>query len=347
MKKNVAPVMNIIPTTFNQRIIDRTVLGGVENDSKILMPVTCLVLNRSGNSYRNFIFDKLIYQGFEKVIWIESNMDGKNSFVHKKGRNLDELSYQFPTVKFLIPHDRGNFVSIGDMINLGMQEATSPYVLVLFDDMCTDNFQVPISIVNRMVENDVFCLCPKLISSNQQVIPVKFLPLERKSVFEMDSTLTMASGNKTFYAADWVGLYNRDKFVQLGGIDYTITTDYWQKMDLFFRSWLWGEKTLLDLSLFFTYSGEVHVENRTRNMSYLRFYLKNLLPVLRTEQAQIPFSSFFTFKHKNLCGLKQSYMLFKNAREWVDGNRYRFKTDAMDLIKDWQNEISEQNKEAV
>ncbi len=335
--------MNTIPTIFNQRIIDRTVLGGVEADSKVLMPVTCLVLNRSGNSYRNFIFDKLIYQGFEKVIWIESNMGGKRGPSQGKGRHLDELSTQYPTVKFLVPRDNNCYVSIGDMINLGMQEATSPYVLVLFDDMCTESFQIPISIVNRLVEKDLFCLCPKLISSTQQVLPVKFSPLEQNSVFEMDSTLTMASGNKTFYATDWVGLYNRDKFIQLGGIDYTITTDYWQKMDLFFRSWLWGEQTLLDLSFFFTYSGDVHVENRTRNMSYLRFYLKNLLPVYRSEQAEIPIMSFFTFKHKNLCGLKESYILFKNARQWIAMNRYRFKMDAMELIKKWNETGEEQN----
>ncbi len=331
----MVPAMNIIPSTFNQRIINRTVLGGVESDAKILMPVTCLVLNRSGNSYRNFIFDKLIYQGFEKVIWIESNMVKKNGVDKVKGRHLDELSSRYPTVKFLVPQDGSNFVSIGDMINLGMQEATSPYVLVLFDDLCTDSFQIPISIVNKLVENNLFCICPKLISSNQQILPVKYSPMEQKSVFEMDSSMTMASGDKTFYAADWVGLYDRDKFIQLGGIDYTITTEYWQKMDLFFRSWLWGEKTWLDLNLFFTYSGEVHVENRTRNMSYLRFFLKNLLPVYRMEEAQIPLVSFFAFKHKNLCGLKESYILFKNAREWVITNRFRFKTDANNLVGNW------------
>ena len=334
--KNAVPAMNTIPTTFNQRIIDRTILGGVETDSKILMPVTCLVLNRSGNSYRNMVFDKLIYQGFEKVIWIESNIGGRTSSTQLKGRHLDELSSQYPTVKFLVPNDTNDYVSIGDMINLGMQEAASPYVLVLFDDMCTDSFQIPISIVNHLVEKKAFCLCPKLVTQNQQVLPVRFSPSEKKSVFEMESSLTMASGNRTFYASDWAGLYNRDKFMQLGGIDYTITTDYWQKMDLFFRSWLWGEETLLDLSLSFTYSGEVHVENRTRNMSYLRFYLKNLLPVYRNEEAQIPLTYFFAFKHKNLCGLKESYILFKNARDWVTVNRYRFKTDAGDFIKKWQ-----------
>ena len=71
-------------------------------------------------------------------------------------------------------------------------------------------------------------------------------------------------------------------------------------------------------------------------MSYLRFYLKNLLPVYRNEEAQIPLTYFFAFKHKNLCGLKESYILFKNARDWVTVNRYRFKTDAGDFIKKWQ-----------
>ena len=77
--------MNIIPSTFNQRIIERTVLGGREADPKILMPVTCLVLNRSGNLYRNFVFEHLVHQGFEKIIWVESNMNSRNMFPQKRG----------------------------------------------------------------------------------------------------------------------------------------------------------------------------------------------------------------------------------------------------------------------
>ena len=145
--------MNTIPLIFNQRAINRTVLGGTENDSHVLMPVSCIVLNRSGNQYRNLVFDTLTGCGFEKIICIESN-DSSN--------NLDELSLQYPTVKFLIPHEE---VTPGDMINMGIAECTSPYALVVQDDLCTQDFQFSVNIAQKLAEKKSFCVCPRLFSS--------------------------------------------------------------------------------------------------------------------------------------------------------------------------------------
>ena len=111
--------MNTIPLIFNQRAIDRTVLGGAENEGPVSMPVSCIILNRSGNQYRNLVFDTLAGRGFEKIICVESNDSSKN---------LDELSLQYPTIKFLIPHEE---VTPGDMINLGIAECTSSSVRML------------------------------------------------------------------------------------------------------------------------------------------------------------------------------------------------------------------------
>ncbi|HAK68507.1 MAG TPA: hypothetical protein DEO40_00145 [Treponema sp.] len=317
--------MNTIPLIFNQRTVDRTILGGVEQDQNVSMPVTCLILNRNGNKYRSIIFDRLIYHGFEKVICVEAK---------KNLRGLDELSQQYPTVKFMIPHEH---VTPGDMMNLGMGEAKSPYVLVLQDDLCTESFHFPASLAKKLIDQNQFCVCPRLATENQQTLPVHYIPSSKKSVFTIESTLTMATGTKTFYASDWAGFYNRDKFIQLGGADYTIDSEYWQKLDLFFRSWLWGETTTIDSSMLLTYSGEVHEEDMTAGPSYMRFYLKNLLPVFGSDHAEIPVSSFFAFRKQHFCGFRDSVELFRNAKNWTLQNRYRFKTDAVRLIENWGN----------
>ena len=324
MRNDARIVMNTIPLIFNQRAIDRTVLGGTENESRVSMPVSCIILNRSGNQYRNLVFDTLVGQGFEKIICIESG-DSSN--------NLDELSLQYPTVKFLIPHEE---VTPGDMLNLGIAECTSPFALVVQDDLCTQDFQFSVNLAQKLVEKNSFCVCPRLFSSTLQVLPVHYMPNVKKSEFTVDSSLSMASGTKTFYASDWAGFYNREKYMQLGGADYTITSPYWQKMDLFFRSWLWGENTCIDTSFSLTYSGALPEENQTVDYSYLRFYLKNLLPVFRGDHAEILLSSFFAFKSRSSCSFRNAVSLFSDARDWTGKNMYRFKMDAVQLIQDWE-----------
>jgi len=315
--------MNTIPIIFNQRAVNRTVLGGTEKAETVKMPVDCIILNRSGNQYRNFIFEKILSHGFRRIICIESN---------DRSRNLDELSQQYPSVRFVIPHEE---VTPGDMINMGMAEAEEDFALVIQDDMCTETFRFPEQLAEKLISLNQFCICPRLIASTQQVIPVLFKPSVKNAVFSVESSLSSASGNPTFYAADWAGFYSREKFIQLGGADYTIKSEYWQKMDLFLRSWLWGEKTLIDTGMTFTYSGNVPEENRTSDKSYLLFYLKNLLPACRNGKTDIPLSSFFSFKKSNRCGLRESIKLFKAARKWTDQNMYRFKMDAVRLIENW------------
>ncbi|MBO4320696.1 MAG: hypothetical protein J5857_09550 [Treponema sp.] len=316
--------MNTIPLIFNQRAISRTVLGGTENESHVLMPVSCIILNRSGNQYRNMVFDSLEGHGFEKIICIESNDSNKS---------MDELSLQFPTVKFVIPHEE---VTPGDMLNLGIAECPSPYALVVQDDLCTQDFQFTVNLAQKLVEKNSFCVCPRLFSSTLQVLPVNFIPNVKKSEFTVDSSLSMATGTKTFYASDWAGFYNKEKFMELGGADYTITSSYWQKLDLFFRSWLWGENTCIDTAFSLTYSDSLPEENQTIDRSYLRFYMKNILPVFRTDHAEIPASSFFAFKSRSSCSLRDAISLFGDARNWTSKNMYRFKMDAVQLIQDWE-----------
>ena len=315
--------MNTIPTIFNQRQINYTVLGGTEPISKVSMPVTCLVINRSGGLYLSIIIDNLLQKGFENIIFMSPNTN-RNS--------LDEMSRQYPQVRIQIALDD---VTPGDLINMGMSVSTTPYVLVLYDDLCTDSVSFNSTIAKKLIEQQKFCLCPKLISASHQIVPICFTPLVEKSVFDVETSSNIPENHYTLYAADWVGFYNRELFMQLGGADYTIESPYWQKIDFFFRAWLWGEKVSIDSLMCFSYSGDLPEENRTIDYSYLRFYLKNLLPVFKNDHAEIPLFSFFAFNLRASCSLKDSIALFKEARRWVNENKYLFKSDASSLVQNW------------
>lgn len=315
--------MNIIPSTFNQRQVEHTVLGGTEPLRKVQMPVTCLVLNRMSRQYRGRCFTSLLAWGFERIVSVE---------IRSPNYNTEQLSQEFPEVKFVVvPED----VTLGDMVNLGMAETESRYVLVLYDDLCIDDFSFTAAVAAKLAAAGQFCVCPRLMTADGQNLPVRFTPSVDKSEFNVESSLAIADKAATLYPADLAAFYDREKFIRLGGFDYTVKAPYWQKLDLFFRAWLWGEQVSLASGFALTYAGESPQEDRTTDISYLRFYLKNLLPVFRNDHGEIPRASFFSFKARSSCGLNEAFRLFRSARHWTGLNKYRFKTDAVSLTEHW------------
>ncbi|MCR5319217.1 MAG: hypothetical protein K6E22_13410 [Treponema sp.] len=315
--------MNTIPSIFNQRQINHTVMGGAEQSSQSKMPVDCIVLNRTDRTSRSRVFDNLIYRGFNSIISIET---GSNRFATANASSL------YPSVRFVVALED---VTAGDMLNLGMSMATAPYVLVLQDDMCMDDILFNPQLAKKLIALNDFCVCPRLTTSTFQSIPVRFFPTAEKSVFTVASSLSIQEGDITLYPADLAGFYDRNKYIQLGGADYTISSAYWQKVDLFCRAWLWGERVSVQTSFSFSYSGDVPEENQTVDSSYLRFYIKNLLPVFKNDHAEIPLSSFFAFRARRSCSFRDALELFGLARKWTEKNKYRFKKDAATLIQDW------------
>lgn len=319
--------MNTIPSIFNERQINHTVLGGEEVPSgEILMPVTCVVLNRGSGQYRERVFEGLCRKGFERIISVESD---SQSF------KTEPLARRFPQVKFMVALEEG--ITEGDMLNLAVSECQSPYMLVVHSDQCADDISFSPGLAHSLMERDQFCVCPRLMAERFKNLPVGFEPGVERSVFTVRSLDVSSDGDSTFYAADLSGFYDRLRFAQLGGMDYTITNPYWQRLDLFFRAWLWGESTSLSQVFALSYSDTVPENDISIDRSYLRFYMKNLLPVFRADHAFIPASSFFAFKSSSSCSLKDAARQFREARRWVSLNRYRFKKDAQSLIENWQS----------
>ncbi|MCR5763560.1 MAG: hypothetical protein K6G00_09290 [Treponema sp.] len=320
--------MSITPSISSLKNINHTALGGTEPINKVLMPVACLVINRASNQYRSRVFKNILSCGFEQVISIES---------YSKAKNTEKLSQEFPMVKFICSLEN---CTKGDLLNLGMSEVKTPYVLIIHEDLCIDGFKFSTVLAKKLIEFDCFCVCPRLLTPEQQVLPVRFTPSIKKNSFEVDSSLGVVDKVATLYPFDLTGFYDTKKFLQLGGFDSSIDSQYWQKLDFFVRSWLWGERTFLSSAFTLTYSSENFVEDRTADYSSQQFYLKNLLPVFKNDHCEIKRLSFFSFKNHSACGFSESGRLFNKIRSWVKDNMYRFKMDAVSLTEHW-NEVGE------
>ncbi|MBQ9538144.1 MAG: hypothetical protein IJU95_02645 [Treponema sp.] len=304
-----------------------TILGGMEEPSRILMDVSCIVIKRTVNQYRSQVFRNLLSCGFKKIVSVES---------FNAAFNTETLSLDFPEIKFVRAHGR---MSDGALVNLGMGELDSPYALVVHDDLCVQDFKFSRSLAQKLSDFNAFCVAARLLNSDRQGVPVRFTPKVKNSVFDVETSLAVVDKAMTLYPLDLAGFYDVNAFKMLGGFDYTIESPYWQEMDLFFRAWLWGEKIQLSSAFTLGFFDEVPVYDRTADISYLKFFLKNLLPSFKRDHGEISIASFPSFKARSRCGMNEALTLFNAARDWVKLNRFRFKTDAASLLEGWGKEL--------
>jgi GT2 family glycosyltransferase len=325
MKECADPVMNTIPTIFNERKVPHTVVGGaVKKSDEDVSPFTVILLNRGGRYYRSAVFQNLENAGFTSVISIEMSSEPYD---------IENLSTRFPAVKFLVPLDK---VTIGEMINTGVAETASPWVFVVWNDIKISPSSVPSRLVSRLKEDEILCAAPVLLNQKLEQLPIQMVPAVNRHSFQVESMPCYRDNSPTVYPFDFTGIYNRERFIKLGGFDYTIANPYWQNLDLGFRAHLWGEKILLSSGFRLAYDGEVPSEDITADSSYIRFYLKNLAPVFRKDEAYLPISRFFSYAGKSGTNILDAWSYFRMVRSWIRLNRFRFVQDAARITECWE-----------
>lgn len=318
--------MNTIPTIFNERQISTTILGGKVSPENIKMNVAVILLNGNGSHFRVQMLENLVNSGFASVVSIEPNPGNVN---------IEENSRRFPSVKFIVPLEQ---VTEGEMINIGMSEVNAAYVLVLRDTLSVPHGILSPNFAEKLIKDENYCIVPRLMNAEKQSVAMRSTPFAEKGRLRMEMSSVVSTDTPTVYPFDYIALYNRQKFIQLGGFDYTILSPYYQNIDLGLRSWLWGEKTLISPAFQLSYAENVPIETTTADISYLHFYLKNMLPVFKLDHGVIPNFSFFSFLNNSSCGFFEARRIFKDAINWTHINRYRFKTDIQHLIENWNNE---------
>ena len=326
--------MNTIPTIFNEKITPYTAVGGKERLAS--SGISAVVLYRPGLVRRSF-FDDIEKKGFDSIISIESC---------NPHYDIEELSIRFPFVRFILPEKE---INPGEQINLAASEVQTPLFFVLRNDMKMIAGGTAKRIVERLIAGPEdkdktgsittgfkrLCTVPIIMNSNYEIFPSLSAPVTKKRKMKSVFLEPHNDEDLSLYPFDGIGIYDKQRFIQMGGYDYTIKKTHWQLMDFGFRAHLWGEQIALNNNLKLLYEGELPIANSSIEESYLRFYLKNLAPVFRGDYAHLPLYGFLPFLFNSGSDFSAAWKEFKETRRWVIMNKYRFKSDAKSVVQKW------------
>ena len=314
--------MNTTPS-----ISDRpyTVVGGTRTERVVsgAKRTTLVVLHRGGKYRRFELFDDLQRLGFDEVLSIEPA---------GASYDIEALARQYAGVRFLLLH---RSLSIGEQVNVGIQEAFGRVVMAVWNDTEPERIAGK-SVVRLAEEEDVLCVVPMLRTDRGEVIPSLSAPAFDGGRLRVIPLAPTSDGATSLYPADYVGIYRRERFLQLGGFDPAIATPYWQKLDFGFRAHLWGEAIRYHSGIRVTAASGLEPENTTPDAGYRRFYLKNLMVRFRADEGTLPASRFPGFYLRTGGGLAASWSLFRETQRWVQTHRYRFVQDARRITELWE-----------
>jgi hypothetical protein len=294
-----------------------------------------VVLNREGHCSRFNLFGELEKAGFDYII----SMEGA-----RKHYDLEALSGNFPSVRFILLKSP---ISLGEEINLAASELSSPLFFVLWNDLRILRGGGSGRMAERLLldagegegaganSSRRLCTVPVIQDNRFETLPTLASPLMIRGKMKTLPLAPLREGLPSLYPFFGVGIYDRERFIRLGGFDKTIENFHWQLMDFGFRSHLWGEEIVSTQLIKLAYEGSTPEEDVTAKAGYRRFFLKNLAPVFRGDYAHIPLRRFFSFFKSSGEDFFGMWEEFSQARRWVKTNRYRFNCDARILAELW------------
>jgi hypothetical protein len=329
--------MSTIPTTFNETPASYTAVGGKERFAST--GLSAVLLNRGGRYPRRAFFQELEKTGFDYVISIESSPERYD---------MEELSNRFPYLRFILPRRE---VSLGEQINLAASELDSPLFFVLWNDLAIfaggGAGRMAERLSGKTEESDEngadekrspfkrLCTVPVIQNSRFETLPSLIAPAVFRKKIRTVFFTPRYEGQLSLYPFDGVGIYDRERFIRLGGFDGTLQNTYWQFMDFGFRAQLWGEEIGLGQQIKLSYDGEIPAENNTAEASYRRFYLKNLAPVFRGDYAHLPLRRFPGYLFRSGADPFAAWEDFSESRRWVRTNRFRWRCDPWTVAGRW------------
>ena len=321
--------MSTIHSTFNRVNTSYTVIGGQKqtegNQSTDFISV--LLLSRGGRPFREELVRELLNLGVYEIISVQ--VTSKNPVDFEK----ESLNNEY--LRSIIIKDK---VSTGEIINIGISECLGDFVFILWDDMNIDSKTISNRVIEKIKENNRLCTAPVFRIKGGELLPTVMTPLYNKGLLKVipfDSNKSL----KSIYPFQYTGIYNREKFIKLGGYDINIGSSYWQKLDFGFRANMWGEEIVLHKSFQIEISSkEDNIEDITPDEGYKLYSLKNLSVIMKKDYGFLPSSKFFSYFDKSGSSLIEAYRTFKSVKNWVKKNRFRFKLSATQLTEDWDKE---------
>jgi len=290
------------------------------------VPVGVLLLNRGGRLFKPELFQEYYRLGLTTVVSVENP---SNVF------DMESVAKNYPYVTFIMPHRR---VTTGDLINIGIEEIHAQYVFVMWTDISIMPGGLPRSMEFDEDTTPPLCLVPSIFLDSREGMPTLSAPALEKNRLRVLLIKPESKEQLSLYPYDYCGIYSKERFLLLGGYDSHIRSAYWQKLDFGFRSYLWGERIVSMPGLRCGYSGTHEGEDVTPDTGYKRFFLKNLAIEFKGDAGILPWSRFFSYLPMNRLRLLSSYREFKEVRNWVEKNTYRYTRDARSVTELWETE---------
>jgi hypothetical protein len=303
--------------------IPYTIAGGtrVQRAGGNARGISALVLDRGSRTVRAESLARLIGAGVDEVLTVLGP---------SPHYDVEQLTQKLPTARFLLLQQSA---SIGAQINTGMYESQGPLVLVIWSDC--EVAAVTDTTLERIRGMRAICGVPTVRGDKGSVVPTVTAPAFFGTRFR---TVPVQPGNtdNTLYPFDFMGIYDRDRFTQSGGFDRRMTNPYWQLLDFGLRSYLWGERIAVVPGLRIDATRPLPAVDTTPDASYARFYVKNLAVRFSGDSGRLPGRKAVSFVTRSGLGPLAALRLFREIREWVRVNRYRFCQDARRVTELWE-----------
>ncbi|MBO7429617.1 MAG: hypothetical protein J6U56_01200 [Spirochaetia bacterium] len=296
-----------------------TISGGEkQNKTPHTIPWTLLVLGRGRSALQAHKY------GFAEVISIESSAH----------RRMEAV----PEVKTLITDTA---VNPGEQINIGISAASYPFVAVIWNDMQLKTLFSP-KFIREVEDSGAVCSVPMLYSHQGDLIPSIPTPASSMRTVKTIPMTAIETGTAALYPFDYAGIYNKKLFQMTGGYDSEMNSSFWQKMDFGFRSWLWGERIVLNASFRIYYTSDFKQDDQTIDQDYRRFYLRNLAVRIKDNFAYLPKSGIFSYIFRSGEGPMVAMAEYKETAAWVERNSTRFVQSSRIMVENWHREPEEE-----
>jgi len=302
-----------------------TVVGhqGGDRARPPVLPFSVVLLHRSNRFDRADIFDMAHRLNALEIISVET--------VNPR-YDLEAFCKAYREIRFLVFQEAPS--SWGEAINIAISEARGEYVFVMWSD--TQLLPVSRGWYDSHIQNKPLCTVPFFRTTSGTNLPTLSVPVSFRKGLKILHVVPGGEQKASLYAFDYVGLFNRDGFLQTTGFDPLIRESYWQCLDYGLRAWLWGSSIRVSSSLRVQISADLVAEDTNPGPGYERFYARNLLVDFMADHGILAWRRFFRYRKASGSGFFQALSHFKAHRQWVHSHRYRFRTEARSIQELWE-----------
>lgn len=227
-------------------------------------------------------------------------------------------------------------LNYGELVNIAIREAKTPYVLILWNNVRFVHTDLSSRLFLKIEEKGHLCTIPQLYSGSSEnlyKLPIITKPIHNNHGFGIEHSMASKTDQKTFTPVDYIGFYNRQRFLNLGGYDSKIKNPYWQKADFSMRAAMWAEQIVFNPTINIYYKEENQTsDDDVLDLDARIFALKCLAPVMKRSGITLSFNHI-----KTVFGMPNMFGLFNDVKKFLKEYNFRFHYDAEQVVDQWNS----------